>query len=1200
MEENPDRKKKGLFLKIIKRSLYAFLGLFLFIFIFAFIVIRSEHAKQYAIKFFAEEIKAKTGLHANIGSLNFTPPFHWILKDINILQDQQSFLKINHLEVDISLKDLWNKNIYFHSIVIDGVTFLPPQKSENQNFIDLSQLWDIIPTFIKIDDLQVHRFMLKEIPLSFQGNLSFNPKAKHADAHLNVYLAHLFDQEAQTHLSLTCVLNKSDFDFQFKLKEDLEGIFARQLAPFNLFESEISVKASGTSQGLAKIVSGRIGSETDLIKGSFEAKAYRKKDPPKDFAWIGDRGSLRGNFIYSTDRLLKIDSLIVESEPLEIKGHILLNPRLNIDGTFFECILKNHEFLNKFADNSSQSKISTDISFSGNLFSPHMSLKILCDKIASGNVDLENFIANIDLQYDEKKLKGKGNFDLQILKHPFSSSIDFLLEEDSKINVSNLKAQFLDIEFLGNLTAALPEGIIEGEVEGKTEDLSTPFKLADKKARGAALIKAKFFSHHNQQSIDFSGTAKKMFIEGKHADEVLIAGLIHDLFQDPKGNIKISIQDALFDTVKLSKILVETDFDFKEDHWPFHLECNGKDKFALNFESKGVWRSSAASFLLTLESFEGKFSKYPLKLQEPVNLAVIKESVELSPVFFTMGEGSLYSTLDFSPTSVHTTTRLRNIPLEAFFGRSASLPLAGSMNADAFLYGSPSKLLGQIQFKLSNVKVLEEAFAKLPGLQASFVVNLLDNAIESNAKISGVAETPIELDAQLPVTISLTPPSINVDHEKQLSSHIVANGEIAPLLQLFLTDTTILSGKTSVEVDITGTAEAPQIVGKASIDQGSFESPEFGSIFKNVQAKIEAAGKHLVLKEFTAADEKGGTVVGAGSMDLDFQKQFPFEISLQFVNARLLRLDYAKATASGNVVLKGNFKEGLIEGNIASQSAQITIPEHASSSIESVDITYVNFPRGEISPIFYSKKESKWPLKLNLKLEVPGNLAIKGRDLTSRWKGDILINGTSENPLLYGDVKIIDGEYRFNGKAFQINQGTISLAGDPEKKTTLYVIASKDLGKLIAEVIVKGSIKNPSLAFRSNPPLSQREIVSWILFNRGISEITPFQGAELNQSITNLKTDNEGPDVLTKFRDKIGLDRIDISRSENSESNAVSLQVGKYISRGVFVTLNKSMSAEGNRVGIEANVMHNIKVEAEVSDEDDGCGNIQLKWKHDY
>jgi len=91
---------------------------------------------------------------------------------------------------------------------------------------------------------------------------------------------------------------------------------------------------------------------------------------------------------------------------------------------------------------------------------------------------------------------------------------------------------------------------------------------------------------------------------------------------------------------------------------------------------------------------------------------------------------------------------------------------------------------------------------------------------------------------------------------------------------------------------------------------------------------------------------------------------------------------------------------------------------------------------------------------------------------------------------------------------------------------------------------------------------------------------------------------NQGPDMLTKIRTRLGIDRLDISKKSDMESDNVSVKVGKTISKGVVVTLNKGIMNEANRVGVEANLTRHIKLQAEVGD--DSSTQLLLKWKKSY
>lgn len=485
--------------------------------------------------------------------------------------------------------------------------------------------------------------------------------------------------------------------------------------------------------------------------------------------------------------------------------------------------------------------------------------------------------------------------------------------------------------------------------------------------------------------------------------------------------------------------------------------------------------------------------------------------------------------------------------------------------------------------------------ASLPPAAATFTLSINERNTSCKGSINAPNSPPIEFNASLPISYSMAPLAFQIDREGPIEGKLISQGEIAPLLQLLFADSSLLSGHANATLTLSGTLNTPQINGECDIVNGTFEIIEIGALLHDVSAHFEATGPQIILKKLTANDRNGGTLTGTGELILDFDQKLPFNLDMVLNNVLILNQDYAKANVNGSLVLKGNSSDGTLKGSLQTEKAVISIPEQTSALMNHVEVTYINLPSNSPPPQSLYLRPSSWPLSMDIALSIPKNLTIRGRDLTSEWKGDISIQGTAKNPLFNGEITVIDGEYNFNGKPFDINQGTVTLAGDIEKKTSLYVIASKDLGKVKVDVILKGSAKSPTISFRSNPPLPQREILSWILFNRGTSEISSFQGSQLSESISNLDSSHQGPDVLTKIRTALGIDRFDISRNPDSNDNSVNLQVGKYISDNVLISINKS---DVNRLGIEAALTDRIKLQAQVGD--DSEGQLLIKWKRDY
>lgn len=668
-----------------------------------------------------------------------------------------------------------------------------------------------------------------------------------------------------------------------------------------------------------------------------------------------------------------------------------------------------------------------------------------------------------------------------------------------------------------------------------------------------------------------------------------------DLIGFSKGDsleIAILSHGVEYRGISLDKLSASMRITPSEPLWPMIIEASsGGESVSLT----GRWEWQAPPFKGILEKGEGRAWNIPFHLDKPIAFSTDFSHFNLDPLHLTVADYPIELSLSWDQDKIDASADA-NVPASLIHLIYPEIQMAGSGVLHASLTGALQDLKGALTLDFANIKLLGPAFEKLPLLQSSLHAEVDREGFRLDGILSGLGPKPVELHGTLPVVIVESFPLFHIDRQRPIQLTLDAEGEIEPLLHLFFTDTETISGKAVLHLSIGGTFESPQIKGIGKITEGSYESFSSGAVFKEIQAEFEAEGSRVELVHFTAIDGKEGIVEGTGHVTLDPSFQLPFECHCLIQNARLVNLDIAKIKASGQIHLIGDIQAGKLSGELTITQAKIAISEELPTQIKTIDVTYINQPEHLKAPPSLGKT---WPLNLNLNLIIPSSLGVKGRGLSSKWKGQLALTGTPSTPLLNGELRNIEGEYDFGGRLFTLEQGTIQFAGAPDKKTALYIVASKDIDRMTAEIVLKGSLHKPVVSFHSNPPMTQKEILSYILFGRGISEINTSQGAQLNQSILTLSSSakkDEG--LLSKIRSKIGIDRVDISRSGNDDSNAISLQVGKYISRGILVSVNKSITAESNSIGIEAALSRYFKVKGEISD--DAQDSVTIEWKRDY
>jgi autotransporter translocation and assembly factor TamB len=418
-----------------------------------------------------------------------------------------------------------------------------------------------------------------------------------------------------------------------------------------------------------------------------------------------------------------------------------------------------------------------------------------------------------------------------------------------------------------------------------------------------------------------------------------------------------------------------------------------------------------------------------------------------------------------------------------------------------------------------------------------------------------------------------------------------------------------LTGKASLKLDIEGAIQSPKMNGEIILEEATLESLASGALFHNIHARGVIDNQQLNLITFNANDLHDGSFSATGVIKLDWERDFPFALNFELEKAAIVDLGDISCKLTGKGSFEGNKQKAKVSGEFNIDDLQLTLKDDNKSSNPQIDVVYVNQEPGESPTTFHSVSKSNWPLALDLQLHSRGTIYISNEQLTSQWKGDVTIQGTSNEPKFLGDVRLESGEYVFStfllSRKFKLTTGTIAFHGDIKKKTDLYIVGMQEIAGVDAEVVVKGPLSDLDISFRSNPPLPEKEILSLFIFGRSAGEITPIQGEELTESINKLKSggstngNEKGfTDPFSIIKNAMGIDRIDFNGGDFDNAEQTSVQVGKYVVPGVFVGVKREFTTETNSIGIEADLNRNVKFQAEVGD--DAEGQFLLKWKRDY
>ena len=1178
--------------------------------LFCFIFLQNEHVKDYALKYATDHIHAKTGWNIKFQKIQGLLPLQLRGTGLKILSPDQQEYSVESFHLVISPYDLFKGQINIHLADLEHIKIDLPFASAIDSKIDFEELKEFKSPILPIK-IKIHEFRLTDLDLGtkfpnldVEGSFEFHPFKQKLFAQINFKEA--LQEQAFTKFSIAVHKNLDLVNANVSLLEPENGLLSTYFHLPVALSTGVSINLVGTPIAWDHLINKKKGAED--VSGDFDLRCCWNKDNPHKL-------STSGVFKFFGNRSIQLTRLQAqlhhdgkpEQPLLTVEGSFHLDDMHSIVGSDF--IVQAHElsFSKYILGNPVEGNAQAKLQATGHILKPKISLELSCDDLTIQGYTSRHLHSLTDLIFTENAFEGSTKVTFNLKEMPFSIASNFSWDMKNLIKMPILNISFPETVISAELEYQLQEKLANGTVEIHAKDITNIASLLNQKASGTLDIQFHLHPEYVTEIGSFVQAADLVLSGTKLTSNEIDIG---QLFAKQKfsfaekhfkSQMTLSAKGVNVFPLPLTEINFSTVIDSSATNWPYEFAVNGDGNHLLTLSSIGSWHnnlldSSTDNFTLKIDTLQGSLEEYALLLQQPITFSRAPHVIELSPVIVQLGDGNLFASIDYTPQHMVLNWDVRQIPLQILRLINPNFLLTGSFNSEAKLYGDPSQLLGDMQFNLHEIKV-DDTILKMPTVEATFKTELQHGRLKASGNIFGIGTKPITLIGEIPFSLSLDPLIAVMDLEEPISAHVELQGEIAPILQLMIADTTSITGNAMSTLDVSGNLGNPQISGQIELRDGSFESLGSGAVLKNIYVKIQGEGHEFRIIEAHAEDGNEGTLQASGMVLLDPSQKFPFDFTYDFNKTTILHLDYAHAIASGKLNWKGTVGNDILSGDLTLDNATVRIPEEIPAQMHALEVTYINHPPHEKEPSYHRKKKTR-PITLDIKLHIPSNFSVTGKNLSSEWKGLIAITGTDEKPLLNGGLEVMQGKYQFNGKDFELHQGTITFAGDPANKSSLYVTADQETEGMKLEAILKGPIKNPKISFRSNPPMSQKEILSWILFNRGANEITSSENAQLSQSIITLSSGNSGPDLLSKIRRSFGIDRIDISSKDTNDSSEVSLRVGKYISRGIFLSVNKSINSETNQVAIEANITRNIKAQAEIND--DAKGKMILKWQKDY
>lgn len=682
--------------------------------------------------------------------------------------------------------------------------------------------------------------------------------------------------------------------------------------------------------------------------------------------------------------------------------------------------------------------------------------------------------------------------------------------------------------------------------------------------------------------LTFYGAGQSLQWEKLLSSQLCFNGCVNHLFSSPLPDINIEGLSTYWDQFLFESFKLELAQEYK-------LSARGFWKDQFNFSSSGKVVLDKHSLELELFSLKGNLLAKSFELQKNCSLKIEQDLFFLEELDLNFNDGYLQASFDSSLSKM--SVKATHFPIDILALFPSRFSLQGSCSLDIACEGKEAR--GSILLEKADIL---QAGKKIP-LQSkgALQISLHNGIVQLNTSLHASHRQFLELNATLPVFFHLFPFQFHLEQEKPFTAELSLDGHLEDIFDFINIGSGTATGLISCHLLGSKTLASPFLQGTLEIQNGSYQNYLTGMFFKEIYAQATAEQDHLYFSSIQAKDLGKGDLSGTGA--LSFKRGTTFSFSALINQLKMLELDWLSLYCSGPIHFSGNSSAVLIKGDLVVSKADITMPDDLPVEFPLLEVKYINQP--SYLKKTRLKKDSFYTFNYDIFLKTlklknsPPSISLSGRGLTADLEGKLHFTGQNLSIDAEGSLNLIKGRFSFAGKDFTLTQGELTFVKTPSPQGYLNLSGTLSIPDLTVTALLKGPLTAPILTFQSTPMLPTSSILAHILFNKDISELSATQALQLADTIITL-SGNAGPSILEKIRKTLGIDRLNII--SYGDLDEIKVQVGKYLTKGVLVTL--SQGAESSQVIVEVELKGGFIFQAE--NQEDDQGKFTLKWNKNY
>ena len=837
-----------------------------------------------------------------------------------------------------------------------------------------------------------------------------------------------------------------------------------------------------------------------------------------------------------------------------------------------------------------------DATLGGTVSAPTVRLQATGENLAAAGQVLGRLGLTLDAHGLPATPEGSLSLDLQRADLEAALQTGFRLDGDT-LAISGLELDAAGAQLGGDLTLDLARTLVEGQLDGRVADLGTLAPLAGMPLRGGLRLDAELQPEDGQQRAVLTLNGNRLGGSFGNLDRLRLRATVDDALGAPALDATLNLdQLALQGDVRVDQATVRAKGGLEALRLDAQLAGQAIEPIELTTAAE-IALGEAIEVRIT--RLDGRFAETPLELARAARVRIAGPALAVQDLDLRFGDARLVARADLAPERSSLEADLADLPLELL--ASFGVPeLEGTARADVRLQAGSGQPDGRITLAIADLRPLDEQLAEAPPLDLDLDARIGGDRLAADLTMAGLTAQPVEARAELPFVLRLAPFDLQLPPDGGISGALDLDLELARIAAIVGLDDQRLEGLLTGDLEVAGTLGEPSVSGDVRLREGVYENGATGTVLNQIVADIAIQGETVRIEQFTATDGGEGRLAIEGGAARRQDGTVQLDAGLRLDRATLVRRDDASGTISGTIDVDGDLTDRIdVVGRLTVDRAVVSIAGNPGPSVAALDVEEV----GRGAPPAEEQAGAAAPpitIGLDVAIDIPGRVFVRGRGLESEWQGQLTVDGTAAAPRLTGHLEISRGRFDFVDKRFTIDRGRIDFSGEVPPAPTLDLQASSQGRNIKGIIRLSGSATDPRLTLSSEPPLPEDEVLAQLLFDKSANELGPGDALALAQTASALRGGGRGLDVLGRTRDTLGIDTLDVSTGDNPSD--VNVSAGKYLTDDVYLEVERGTTPRSGKASVEIDVLPNLvpNLNVELQTTAEGQGGVGVNWRMDY